>query len=287
VLRRFSDGSLRSRVAGWVCAAPVSVVLCLVIASAAGCSRAGDDLTSAVASTVLTQRPVASSVAPTTTTRPIRTTVAANTATTAATTTTAEQTTATPAGDLPVIAWQPSHQDDTGYDDWHEYQICGDMVKRTIALAPGFKHVLAWELNMGLWGSNNDGGSNRKAFDSELATANGAHPDYFIAVHVDGAAPSGVMGMYFEGDTKSAAVATALAGRIANGVGLPLRDTRGVDLYSLDESRNDAPIRVLLEIGDNVKDRTLLEDPHGRAKIAAALAQALSEVLGSESQEGE
>ncbi len=180
-----------------------------------------------------------------------------------------------------MIAWQPSHQDDTGDEAWHEYVICGDIVERTIALAPGFTHVVAWETELGLTGSNNNGGSNVDAFDSELQKANDAGADYFISVHNDGNAPSGVMGMYFEGDAASADIAERLAEALAEGLGLPLRATVGRDLYSLDAARNEAPIRVLLEIGDNVRDRDLLEDPVGRAKIAALLAQALSDVLGT------
>jgi hypothetical protein len=178
-----------------------------------------------------------------------------------------------------VIAWQPSHQDDTGDATWHEYVICGDIVERTIALAPGFTHVMAWETGMGLTGSNNSGGSNTDAFDSEVAKANEAGADFFISVHNDGNAPSGVMGMYFEGDEESAAIAEALARALAEGLGLPFRATVGRDLYSLDPVRNHAPIRVLLEIGDNVRDREMLEDPEGRARIATVLAQALPVIL--------
>jgi hypothetical protein len=29
-----------------------------------------------------------------------------------------------------TIAWQPSHQDDTGFDGWHEYLICKDIYDR-------------------------------------------------------------------------------------------------------------------------------------------------------------
>ncbi len=196
-------------------------------------------------------------------------------------------TSATTPSDLPVIAWQPSHQDDTGDETWHEYVVCGDIVKRVVESAPGFTHVLAWELDMGLWGTNNDGGTNRDAFDSELEIANSAGADYFISVHNDGAAPSGVMGMYFAGDDASEQYASALSKEIAAAIGLPLRETRGVDLYSLDPVRNRAPIRVLLEIGDNVQDRELLEASSGRAKIASALAEALEVVSGTLAVQGE
>src|SRR5680860_301739 len=175
-----------------------------------------------------------------------------------------------------VVAWQPSHQDDTGNDSWHEYQICGDIVERTISLLPAMESVLAWETGMGLTGSNNGGGTNRPAFDSELAKANEAGAQYFISVHNDGAAPSGILGMYFVGDEKSPEVAERLARAVSKGTGLPYRGLRGHDLYSLDPERNEAGIRILLEIGDNARDRAFLEDQEGRQRIAGALAAAVS-----------
>jgi N-acetylmuramoyl-L-alanine amidase len=173
----------------------------------------------------------------------------------------------------PVVAFQPSHQDDTGDAAWHEYRICGDIAERTIALLEGapVTTVLAWETGMGLTGSNNDG-SNARAFDSEIGRANDAGADYFISIHNDGGAPSGVLGMYFTGDARAAKLAEALAQSLARQTGLPYRGIRGRPLYSLDAHRNRAPLRVLLEIGDNVKDRAFLEDPAGRQRIAAALA---------------
>lgn len=173
----------------------------------------------------------------------------------------------------PVVAFQPSHQDDTGAPDWHEYRICGDIVQRTITLLEGspLKNVLAWETGMGLTGSNNNG-SNAAAFDSEIGKSNDAGADYFISIHNDGSAPSGVLGMYFTGDTRSAALAETMARSVSRQIGLPYRGIRGRPLYSLDPGRNHAPVRVLLEIGDNVRDRGFLEDPAGRQRIAAALA---------------
>lgn len=172
-----------------------------------------------------------------------------------------------------VVAFQPSHQDDTGPAGWHEYRVCGDIVQRTITLLEGspVRTVLAWETGMGLTGSNNYG-SNAAAFDSEIRRANDAGADYFVSIHNDGSAPSGVLGMYFTGDPRSAKLAETMALSVSRRIGLPYRGIRGRPLYSLDPSRNHAPVRVLLEIGDNVRDRAFLEDPAGRQKIAAALA---------------
>jgi len=173
----------------------------------------------------------------------------------------------------PVVAFQPSHQDDTGAADWHEYRICGDIAQRTISLLRGspFETVLAWETGMGLTGSNNNG-SNAAAFDSEIGKSNDAGADYFISIHNDGSAPSGVLGMYFTGDARAAELAETMARSVSRQIGLPYRGIRGRPLYSLDAGRNHAPLRILLEIGDNVQDRAFLEDPAGRQKIAAALS---------------
>ena len=182
----------------------------------------------------------------------------------------------------PVVAWQPSHQDDTGNDSWHEYRICGDIVARTMALLPDVGNVLAWETGMGLTGSNNNGGTNRPAFDSELARANEAEADYFISIHNDGGAPSGVLGMYFVGDEASAEVAERFARAVSLATSLPYRGLRGHDLYSLDPKRNGAPVRILLEIGDNAQDRAFLEDPDARQKIAVSLAAAVRSLEASQ-----
>jgi N-acetylmuramoyl-L-alanine amidase len=173
----------------------------------------------------------------------------------------------------PVVAWQPSHQDDTGGADWHEYLICGDIAQRTMALLAGshVRSVLAWETEMGLTGSNN-AGSNAPAFDSEIRQANEAGAHYFVSIHNDGGAPSGVLGMYFAGDQRSAAVAEQYARVVSQQTGLPYRGIRAAPLYSLDPVRNAAPIRVLLEIGDNVQDREFLEGEAGRQSVARALA---------------
>jgi putative cell wall-binding protein len=176
-----------------------------------------------------------------------------------------------------TIAWQPSHQDDTGYAGWHEYLMCKDIYDRTVAQLPSFANVLAWETTMGLWGTNNGGGTNRKSFDSEIAQANSAGADIFISVHVNGNSPSGFTGFYFSGDAVSARYAEILMRSVAATMGMPYLGTVGMGFYSLDPVRNKAPIRVLVELGDNVRDRVLLSSVEGRQRIADALAKAVRE----------
>jgi hypothetical protein len=73
-----------------------------------------------------------------------------------------------------VIAWQPSHQDDTGTNGWHEYQVCGDITQRTMALLPGFTNVLCWQTSMGLTTDN------LAALQSEIDQENAAHAQVTI-----------------------------------------------------------------------------------------------------------
>lgn len=173
------------------------------------------------------------------------------------------------AGPETVIAWNPSHQDDTGYDDWHEYLVCEDITKRAMALLPDFTNILCWETGMGLTSSN------RPALASEVDQANAAGAHVFISVHVDGGAPSGILGCYCPGDSSSALYAGALARSIAATMSMRYRGLYASSAYVLDPAYNRAPVRVLLELGDNVADRALLESGQGRQRMAAALAQAV------------
>jgi hypothetical protein len=184
---------------------------------------------------------------------------------------------ATPALASTTIAWQPSHQDDNGGAGWHEYMVCGDITDRTLALLPSFTNAKCWETSMGLWGTNNYGGTNRTAFDSEIAQANAAHANVFISVHINGNTPSGFTGFYFTGDAASSRYAEALMKSVAVDMSMPYLGTVPMRFYSLDPIRNKARIRVLLELGDNVRDRALLETEDGRQRIARALATAIND----------
>lgn len=174
-----------------------------------------------------------------------------------------------------VIAWNPSHQDDTGTDGWHEYAVCGDIAKRTMALLPGFKNVLCWETGMGLTSSSSG------ALKAECEKANDANAQIFIAVHVNGGAQSGLSGTYYEGDALSAGYAEALLKSVAATMGMTFHYVRPrSNLFVLNPAKNDARIRVLLELGDNEADRELLGSEDGRQKLAAALAKAVKENAG-------
>lgn len=181
-----------------------------------------------------------------------------------------------PAKQSLVIAWQPSHQADTGAG-YTEYVVCGDIVDRTIALLPEYRHVKAWDLKHGLTGSNNyrPKPSNTPAFDNEVKLANDGGADVFVSVHNDGGAPSGILGEQLPGDKKGAALSRHLTTALAQSLGLHDRGVRDVRLYSLEAVRNNAPYRCLIEVGDNKADRALLTSESGRQKIAEALAAAI------------
>jgi hypothetical protein len=169
-----------------------------------------------------------------------------------------------------VIAWIPSHQDDTGPSGWHEYQVCADIVQRTMALLPDFTNALCSETGMGLT-SHND-----PALQSEIDQAIAAHAQIYIAIHVNATAPSGFVGCYSPGDSYSGRYADAILSSMSASTGLPYQYTsaRG-DLYQLNPVNNPTPTKVVLEMGDSVADQALLLSADGRQMLAAALAKAV------------
>jgi hypothetical protein len=177
------------------------------------------------------------------------------------------------AGPETVIAWTPSHQNDTGQQPWHEYLNCGDIVARTMALLEGeYTNVLCWETGMGLTTRN------ILALKSETDQANAAGAKIFISVHVNSGAASGFVGLYQAGDSSSARFAEALLRSMATTTGMRFWYLSArTDLVGLDPVNNRAPIRVLLELGDEMADRDLLMSEQGRQRLAEALAQAVRE----------
>jgi N-acetylmuramoyl-L-alanine amidase len=176
-----------------------------------------------------------------------------------------------------VVAFQPSHQNDTGAKSWHEYQVCGDIVDRAIAALQGARGVKAWDLRDGLTGTNNYRPKpvNTRPFDKEVAIANAAHADVFVAVHIDGGAPSGILGEYLPGDANGKRLCERLVAELVRRTGLPSRGSHAVRLYSLESVRNAARFKCLVEIGDNVADRKFLDSATGRQKAADAMAAVL------------
>lgn len=174
-----------------------------------------------------------------------------------------------------TVAWQPSHQDDTGDAEWHEYLICSDIVERTMFLCNNVSSVRCWDTSHGLTGTNNykPQPTNTPAFDVEVSIANVAEADYFIAIHNDGGAPSGVLGICTPGDQLSRSFLEKFLAALCAHTGLTSRGIWEVRLYSLEPERNSCPCRILLEIGDNQNDRALLEDEGFRQKVAQALAE--------------
>lgn len=173
-----------------------------------------------------------------------------------------------------VVAWQPSHQDDTGDGNWHEYAIAGSIVDFTMAAAKKVKSIKAWDISDGLSGSNSYSPepSNLQAFDRELAIANARRATYFISIHIGNSGDSGVQGFYTPADSSSKILAERLVIAIATKTGMPSKGVSEEKLYSLDATRNKAQYRVLLEIGGSEEDIQYLQDKANQRKVATALA---------------
>ncbi len=174
----------------------------------------------------------------------------------------------------PIVAWQPSHQDDTGDGEWHEYKIAGEIVDFATAEATATKSVKAWDIDDGLSGSNSYSPepSNVKAFDKEIAIANTARAKYFISVHIGNDGEAGVGAFYSAQDTQSKLLAEALVSAVASETPLPNKGVQESKLYSLESARNKATYRVLIEIGGTSEDITYLQSPNNRKLVGSALA---------------
>ncbi|RJQ56326.1 MAG: N-acetylmuramoyl-L-alanine amidase [Actinobacteria bacterium] len=174
----------------------------------------------------------------------------------------------------PVVAWQPSHQDDVGDGDWHEYRIAGEIVDFAVAEATSTKSVKVWDINDGLTGSNSYSPepSNVKAFDVEIAQANAASAKYFISVHIGSNGESGVIAFYSAQDEQSRLLAERLVSAVASSTPLPNKGAEEAKLYSIEQPRNKAAYRVLLEIGGTSEDIAYLSDPNNRKLVGSALA---------------
>jgi hypothetical protein len=211
-----------------------------------------------------------------------------------------------------VIVYQPSHQADTG-ENFNEAEVSNAIAEGAIATAsPSLSVHKVWSYNQtGLHHSR--AGSNTKiehtsALDSsgaisgytyEIRESNRLAPDIFIAFHNNGATnQNACWGYVHEGDSleptnrrlaalllEAVAEASGLKNAGVHGDSEPNRNdyrcsvTGKLSFYSLDENVNNAPVRVLLEIGDNALSRDILLDKQMQKKIGAAVQKALERVL--------
>lgn len=210
-----------------------------------------------------------------------------------------------------VVVWQPSHQTDTG-KAFSEAQTCNGIVDGAMStdVSSGqikLKEYKVWSL--GRTDVHHAGsGSNTKiehttaiidgkisGYAYELQQAAKKHPDVFIAVHNNGGTNRhAVWGYIHYGDTNEPAnreLAARLVKAICSATGMQdrgvlLDSTTGrndyrctssgkLSFYSLDENRNSAPYRVLLEIGDNAASYDFLKNPVNQKIIGAAIKKEL------------
>lgn len=206
-----------------------------------------------------------------------------------------------------VVVFQPSHQTDTG-KDYNEALTCNTIVEAAINCSSG-------KLNLNkVWSFNASGlhhareGSNTKiahtsaivdgkisGYAYELAESNKLNPNLFVSVHNNGGTKShACWGFVHEGDQyeeKNRELAKLLVDAICEVTGMENRGVHGDSMpgrndyrcvstgkrafYSLDEHVNQAPLRVLLEIGDNKESREFLSDPDNLKTIGEIIMHVL------------
>jgi hypothetical protein len=211
-----------------------------------------------------------------------------------------------PPGPL-VVVYQPSHQTDTG-TDFNEADVCNGIASAAIAAHSGnIRPVKVWSydeqgLRYARQGSNTRlehtssvVGDSMTGYAFELKTSNDKVPFIFISIHNNGGTNRhAIWGFIHEGDryeTANRRLAGVLIEAIADATGL---ENRGVlydsstgrndyrctstgkrAFYSIDENVNNAPYRVLLEIGDNSVSRVFLQDPNNQTKMGHVIAGVL------------
>ncbi len=216
----------------------------------------------------------------------------------------------TPAKKKTVVVWQPSHQTNTG-KDFSEAAVSNAIAIAAMETKPSFKEYKVWSLGRKDV-HNADSGSNTmiahtsaiidgklSGYAWELQQSNKHKPDVFIALHNNGGTKRhAVWGYIHYGDAHEAEnreLASQLIAAIASATtlenrGVLLDSTTGrndyrcastgkLSFYSLDEHSNTAPIRVLLEIGDNGVSHDFLQDPVNQKKIGEAIKGALAKWL--------
>lgn len=208
------------------------------------------------------------------------------------------------------VIWQPSHQTDTG-KDFSEADVCNGIVKAAMSSVPKLKEYKVWSLGKPGY-HHADSGSNTKiahttsiiegkisGYAYELKKSNKKKPFVFIAIHNNGGTKRhAIWGYIHYGDNyekenrelasrliKAISAVTTLENR-----GVLLDSTTGrndyrckttgkLGFYSLDENINNAPYRVLLEIGDNGVSRDFLQNPTNQKIIGEAIKVTLAKWL--------
>lgn len=211
-----------------------------------------------------------------------------------------------------VIVYQPSHQTDTG-ENFNEAEVCNGIAEGAITAArPSLKVHKVWSydqtgLHHARAGSNTmiahtsavDSSGAISGYAYEIRESNRIAPDAFIAIHNNGATgQNACWGFVHEGDANESVnrrLAALLVGAISDVSGLTNAGVHGdsepnrndnrcaatgkLCFYSLDENVNHAPVRVLLEIGDNALSREILLDRVMQQRIGAAVQKALEGAL--------
>ena len=207
---------------------------------------------------------------------------------------------------LPVVVFQPSHQSDTG-TNYNEAQTCNAIVDYAMSSRPRYEEYKVWSyFQKGLHHANT--GTNTliahtsaledgkiSGYAWELRRSNDFNPLVFISVHNNsGTGRHAVWGYIHEGDKyqdenrrlanfilEEIALATDLENRGVHYDSSAGRNdyrcavTGKLAFYSIDENVNNAPYRVVLEIGDSEKSRQFLLAEENRFKLGAAIKAGL------------
>ncbi|MDD2773459.1 MAG: N-acetylmuramoyl-L-alanine amidase [Elusimicrobiales bacterium] len=223
-----------------------------------------------------------------------------------------------PQSALPVVVWQPSHQNDTSNGKSNEALVCDAIAQYAHAAQPVYDEykVSSYRepgLHHSTYGTNTavsntsaviDGKKSGYAF--ELEKSNEHHPLVFIALHNNAAAGVNAIWGYVHDGDKYEAANRELAGIIVDEIAaaVPLKN-RGVHpdsstgrndyrckatgrlaFYSIDENVNTAPYRVLLEIGDGDLAPQFLADKSNQRKIGEAVKKGLAKFISTHNLSG-
>jgi hypothetical protein len=184
----------------------------------------------------------------------------------------------------PVIAWQPSHQDDTsntgasgqGGPAYLEYRAMGALAALVTHDSPNFRNVIAWDTSDGLFGANTmPNPTNVKAFKTELDIANKARATYFIGLQTNVADQQKIVVYYEENDDVGAGFAGWLAQKLSALPGFSDSSRLGVRFFSLDPAQNGANYRAIIEFQGPKKVLIRAAQPAGQKPIAKAIAAAV------------